>query len=312
MHKVFIDGQAGTTGLEIAGRLQSRGDIELLEIPEAERKEPASRRAYFEAADLTILCLPDDAAREAVALAPSARILDASTAHRTADGWVYGLPELDGETTRDAIRKAQRVSNPGCYPTGFILLVRPLIDAGIVAPDLPLRVNAVSGYSGGGKAMIAEYSRRDVPDLRVRPYGLHLSHKHVPEMRRYAGTRRAPLFTPMVGHFFKGMLTQVPLFLDELENGASASDVADAIAGRYAGETFVRVMPLGAECAQDAGFLGVTACNDTNRIELMVFAGPEHVLLSARYDNLGKGAAGAAVQNMNLMLGVEETEGLTA
>ena len=312
MHKVFIDGQAGTTGLEIASRIKSRGDIELLEIPEAERKEPASRRAYVDAADLTILCLPDAAAREAVALAPSARILDASTAHRTADGWVYGLPELEGEATRDAIRDAPKVSNPGCYPTGFILLVRPLIDAGIVSPELPLRVNAVSGYSGGGKAMIAEYSARDEPDWRVRPYGLQLAHKHVPEMRRYAGTRRAPLFAPMVGHFFKGMLTQVPLFLDELENGANAADVCEALTERYAGEPFVRVLPLGAECAQNAGFLGATACNDSNRIELMVFAGPEHLLLSARYDNLGKGAAGAAVQNMNLMLGVEETAGLTA
>ncbi|MCY3821573.1 MAG: N-acetyl-gamma-glutamyl-phosphate reductase [Gammaproteobacteria bacterium] len=312
MHKVFIDGQAGTTGLEIAGRIKSRGDVELLEIPEAERKDPASRRPYFEAADLTILCLPDEAAREAVALAPSSRVLDASTAHRTAEGWVYGLPELEGETTRDAIRDARRVSNPGCYPTGFVLLVRPLIDAGIVSPELPLRVNAVSGYSGGGKAMIAEYSARDEADLRVRPYGLNLSHKHVPEMRRYTGTRRAPLFQPMVGHFYKGMLTQVPLFLDELGNGANESDVYDALAQRYVSEPFVRVMPPGAECAQDAGFLGATACNDTNRIELMVFAGPEHVLLSARYDNLGKGAAGAAVQNMNLMLGVEETTGLTA
>ena len=312
MHKVFIDGQAGTTGLEIAGRLKARGDITLLEIPDTERKDPASRRAYFDAADLAILCLPDDAAREAVALSPSARILDASTAHRTADDWVYGLPELDRQTARDAIRNAQRVSNPGCYPTGFILLVRPLIDAGIVSPELPLRVNAVSGYSGGGKAMIADYSARDEPDLRVRPYGLHLSHKHVPEMRRYAGTRRTPLFAPMVGHFFKGMLTQVPLFLDELEGGAGAADVCEALIARYAGEPFVRVLPLDAECAQEAGFLGATACNDTNRIELMVFAGSEHVLLSARYDNLGKGAAGAAVQNMNLMLGVEETAGLTA
>ena len=312
MHKVFIDGQAGTTGLEIAGRIKSRDDLELLEIAAAERKQPSSRRACFKAADLAILCLPDDAAREAVALAPATRILDASTAHRTADGWVYGLPELDREASRDAIRNARRVSNPGCYPTGFILLMRPLIDAGIVSPELPLRINAVSGYSGGGKAMIADYSVRDEPGWRVRPYGLQLAHKHVPEMRRYAGTRRTPLFAPMVGHFFKGMLTQVPLFLDELEDGAGAADVRDALAARYAGEPFVRVLPLGAECAQDAGFLGATACNDTNRIELMVFAGPEHVLLSARYDNLGKGAAGAAVQNMNLMLGVEEIAGLTA
>ena len=313
MHKVFIDGQAGTTGLEIAGRIRvARRYRAARRSPKPSARNSASRRAYFEAADLTILCLPDDAAREAVALAPSVRILDASTAHRTADGWVYGLPELEGEATRDAIRTSRRVSNPGCYPTGFILLIRPLIDAGIVAPELPLRVNAVSGYSGGGKAMIAEYSARDEPDLRVRPYGLHLAHKHVPEMRCYSGTRRVPLFAPMVGHFFKGMLTQVPLFLEELENGASAADVCGVLTERYVGEPFVHILPLGAECAQEAGFLGATACNDTNRIELMVFAGSEHVLLSARYDNLGKGAAGAAVQNMNLMLGVEETAGLTA
>ena len=311
MHKVFIDGQAGTTGLEILSRLGGRRDIELLTVPEDLRKDPACRRSCYGTADVVILCLPDDAAREAAGMLPGTRLVDASTAHRVADGWVYGMPELAPET-RDAIREAQCVSNPGCYPTGFILCVRPLIDAGILAPDVPLRVNAVSGYSGGGKTLIARYEANDGADWRVRPYGLHLGHKHVPEMQRYSGTRAAPLFAPMVGHFFKGIVTQVPLFRTELRSGARPEDVHDVLGTRYAGEPFVRVLPLGAEDAQVDGFLGATACNDTNRIELMVFASDEHILLCARYDNLGKGASGAAVQNLNLMLGIEETAGLAA
>ena len=311
MHKVFIDGQAGTTGLEILSRLGGRRDIELLTIPEGLRKDPACRRSCYGSADIVILCLPDDAAREAAELAPGTRLIDASTAHRVADGWVYGMPELD-PGTREAIRDAGCVSNPGCYPTGFILCVRPLIDAGILGRDVPLRVNAVSGYSGGGKALIARYEANDGADWRVRPYGLHLGHKHVPEMQRYSGTRAAPLFAPMVGHFFKGILTQVPLFRAELRPGTTPEDVHGVLEARYAEEPFVRVLPLGAEDAQADGFLGATACNDTNRIELMVFGSDEHFLLCARYDNLGKGASGAAVQNLNLMLGIEETAGLAA
>ena len=311
MHKVFIDGQAGTTGLEILSRLGGRRDIELLTVPDDLRKDPACRLSCYGTADIVILCLPDDAAGEAAGMLPGTRLIDASTAHRVADGWVYGMPELE-PGARDAIRDAQCVSNPGCYPTGFILSVRPLIDAGILAPDVPLRVNAVSGYSGGGKALIARYEANDGADWCVRPYGLHLGHKHVPEMRRYSGTRAAPLFAPMVGHFFKGIVTQVPLFRTELRRGTTPEAVHDVLAARYAGEPFVRVLPLGAEEAQVDGFLGATACNDTNRIELMVFASDEHILLCARYDNLGKGASGAAVQNLNLMLGVEETAGLAA
>lgn len=311
MHKVFIDGQAGTTGLEILARLQSRHDVDLLTIADTERKDPDCRRSCYRAADVVILCLPDEAAREAAGLLPETRLIDASTAHRVADDWVYGMPELDAGA-RDSIRGAQRVSNPGCYPTGFILSVRPLIDAGLLSPDTPLRVNAVSGYSGGGTALIAQYEAHDGPEWRARPYGLHLAHKHVPEMRRYSGTRAAPLFAPMVGHFFKGILTQVPLFRTELGVGTSVQDVHRTLAKRYADEPFVRVLPLGAPDAQVDGFLAPTACNDTNRVELMVFGTEEHILLCARYDNLGKGASGAAVQNMNLMLGIDETTGLAA
>ena len=312
MHKVFIDGQAGTTGLELAERLSARDDIELLTVPAAQRKDAACRASLHAAADVAILCLPDAAARAAAALAPAARYIDASTAHRVAPGWIYGLPELTA-SARGAIAKARRVANPGCYPTGFSLSVRPLIDAGLLAPETPLRVNAVSGYSGGGKALIAKHEACAAgPPWRTQAYALTLNHKHVPEMQRYAGTAAAPLFAPMVGHYFKGILTQVPLFRSELRRGATAADVQEALATRYAGEPFVKVLPLGEAPAGDDGFLDPTACNDTNRIELMVFGSEEHVLLCARFDNLGKGAAGAAVQNLNLMLGLPETTGLAA
>ena len=311
MNSVFIDGQAGTTGLEIASCLRARDDVELLEIPDAERKDAACRKAHYDAADVVVLCLPDESAREAVALAPAARFIDASTAHRVADGWIYGLPELD-DISRDAIRRAKRVSNPGCYATGFILSVRPLIDAGVLGADVPLRVNAISGYSGGGKRLIGEYEAHDEPAWRTRPYALNLLHKHVPEMHRFSHTQSPPLFAPMVGHFCKGMLTQVPLFVSELESGTKPHHIHDVLASRYADEPFVHVLPLGAECAQEDGFVAATTCNDTNRLELMVFSSDEHVLVSARYDNLGKGASGAAVQNMNLMLGLDETSGLSA
>lgn len=307
--RVFIDGQAGTTGLELAARLQDHPQIELLAIEDGLRKDPARRRELYEQADAVVLCLPDDAAREAVDQAPAARFLDASTAHRTSAGWVYGLPELAPEQ-RPAIRTAGRVANPGCYPTGFVLSVRPLIDDGIVDADLPLRVTAVSGYSGGGKSMIAKYRDCDTAAWRHRSYGLDLNHKHVPEMRVYAKTQHAPLFTPAVGHYHSGMLVQVGLFRSELERNATPVEVHSALAERFVREPFVHVFPFGCADALDDGFLSPTARNGTNHLDLMVFANDEQVLIATRYDNLGKGAAGAAVQNLNLMLGLPEATGL--
>ena len=311
--KVYIDGQAGTTGLEIADRLRGRGDIELLAIAEAGRKREAARRCLLRSADVSILCLPDDAAREAVQLAGrGCRLIDASTAHRTDPGWVYGLPELSPEQP-NAIAGARLVSNPGCYPQGFVLAVRPLIDAGVLDPATPLSVHALSGYSGGGRKMIEAYRSADAERQEAwgaRPYALELAHKHVPEMQRYAGTAKVPLFAPIVGNFYKGMVTQVPLFAEHVPAGATPVDVRRILAQTYAGARFVDVLPFPAGGSLDGGFLSPTACNGTNRLEIAVFGNERQMLLTARYDNLGKGAAGAAVQNLNLMLGCDEAAGL--
>ncbi len=315
MANVFIDGQAGTTGLQIRERLAARGDVTLIEIPESSRKDPEVRRRYLNEADVVILCLPDDAAREAMRLVSSnhVRVLDASTAHRVADGWVYGLPELDGHQ-RGKIREAARVSNPGCYPTGFVLLTRPLVDAGIVSRDAHLSCHAVSGYSGGGRRLIERYEARaaEHPESvwHVRPYALDLDHKHLPEMSRYSGIERTPVFSPMVGHFAQGMLTMVPLHTDTLEEGATAETVHACLDARYRDEPCVSVFPLGAEDALDAGFLDPLAANGTNRIDLFVYGHDVRVMLVARLDNLGKGASGAAVQNLNIMTGAAELSGL--
>lgn len=313
MTKVFIDGEAGTTGLQIAGRLRRRADLTLLRIEESQRKDADARARLLEEAEVAILCLPDDAAREAVALAgPTCRILDASTAHRVAEGWTYGLPEL-APGQREAIAGARLVSNPGCYPQGFVLLTRPLIDAGVLPRELGLRIHAVSGYSGGGRPLIETRRGFDTETAErrsVEPYALGLHHKHVPEMQRYSGTAQPPLFAPMVGHYYQGMLVHVPLFAAELDGAPSPADVRDMLAQRYQDEPFVDVKPLGAEADLEGGFLDATACNQTNRIELMVFGHATQMLLVARLDNLGKGASGAAIQNLNLMIGVDETTGL--
>ena len=316
MTNVFIDGQAGTTGLRIRERLASRGDVTLMEIPESSRKDPEVRRRYLNEADVVILCLPDEAAREALRLVSGdhVRVLDASTAHRVADGWAYGLPELD-QRQRGKIREAARVSNPGCYPTGFVLLVRPLADAGIVPRGAHLSCHAVSGYSGGGRRLIERYEARGAgrPESLwpVRPYALGLDHKHLPEMSHYSGIDRAPVFSPMVGHFARGMLTMVPLHTDTLGEGATAETVHACLAARYRDEPCVEVFPPGDEDVLDAGFLDPLSANGTDRIDLFVYGDDARLLLLARLDNLGKGASGAAVQNLNVMIGADELAGLT-
>ena len=311
--QVFIDGQVGTTGLEIAERLHTRADIELLTISEADRKDPQTRANLLRNADVAILCLPDDAAREAKQLAAGkTRLLDASTAHRTTPDWIYGLPELS-ETQPNDIKNAELVSNPGCYPQGFILTTRPLIAAGLIPIELRLSLHAVSGYSGGGRSLIEQV--RALTDeqreaLATRPYALGLDHKHVPEMRRYSGTAELPLFTPSVGNFYKGMLTQVPLFLADLAPGTTLEALHTTLVEAYRTTRFVNVLPLGGADVLQAGYLSPTVCNDTNDLEIMVFGNDVQALLIARYDNLGKGAAGSAVQNLNLMLGLDESTGL--
>ena len=316
MTNVFIDGQAGTTGLRIRERLASRGDVTLMVIPESSRKDPEVRRRYLNEADVVILCLPDEAAREAMRLVSGnhVRVLDASTAHRVSGGWAYGLPELD-QHQRGKIREAARVSNPGCYPTGFVLLVRPLVDAGIAPRGAHLSCHAVSGYSGGGRRLIERYEARGAGRpgslWPVRPYALGLDHKHLPEMSHYSGIDRAPVFSPMVGHFARGMLTMVPLHTDTLGEGATAETVHACLEARYRDEPCVEVFPPGDEDALDAGFLDPLSANGTDRIDLFVYGDDARLLLLARLDNLGKGASGAAVQNLNVMIGADELAGLT-
>jgi len=296
---IFIDGGHGTTGLEIADRLAGRADIELITVPAERRRDPAARREALNAADAVILCLPDDAAREAVALIDNHRtkVIDASTAHRTAADWAYGFAEIG---FRDAIAGSTRISNPGCYPTGFLALVAPLVRAGLIDPATPLSVNAVSGYSGGGKAMIAEFEGGGEATA-FRIYGLTLAHKHVAEMQMHAGLEHPPLFAPAVARTHRGMLVEVPLQL-----APPLDELRAALHEAYANSPLVRIRD------EETALLTVEDAAGTDRLDLFVFGNGERrqVRLVAALDNLGKGAGGAAVQNMNLALGLPEHEGL--
>ncbi|MFN0184006.1 MAG: N-acetyl-gamma-glutamyl-phosphate reductase [Aquabacterium sp.] len=311
-HKVFVDGQEGTTGLRIHEMLASRPDIEVLRIAPERRKDAAERARQLNAADVAFLCLPDAAARESAALVTNPRtcVIDASTAHRVDPSWVFGLPELcPGQ--RERISAATRISNPGCHSTAFLLLARPLVDAGILDPATPLAATSITGYSGGGKKMIEQYEAGgDARLLSPRPYGLSLAHKHVPEMTVHALLSQAPTFVPMVAAFLKGLAVTLPLHLSQLRAGTTGASIQDALFARYASARFVRVAGLNDLDALDGGFFDVQACNDTNRADLFVFANDRQAVLMARLDNLGKGASGAAVQSMNLRLGLDEGTGL--
>lgn len=302
---VFIDGAAGTTGLEIAERLASRSEFSLIALDDARRKDPVAKAEALNAADVVILCLPDDAARESVALIANdtTRVIDASTAHRVAPGWTYGFPEVEG---RETVANAMRVSNPGCYPTGFIGLLAPLVRAGLLPADWPYTCNAVSGYSGGGKALIARFE--EDTDIAWRGYALGLSHKHVPEMQALCGLTLAPLFAPAVIAAHRGMVVEIPLPLAAMPGAASADELRACLAEFYAGSP---VVGMGAE--PDGGELLLRASNEgSDRMDLFVFAGADgsQARLVALLDNLGKGASGAAVQSLNLMAGLDETAGL--
>ncbi len=312
--KVYIDGQAGTTGLEIASRLSGRDDVRVLQIDPAARKRPAERARMFRKADIAILCLPDQAAQEAVHLAQGqCRLLDASSAHRTAKGWVYGLPELSSDQA-SAIAAAERVSNPGCYPQGFILCVHPLVRTGLLPAGAKLSVYGLSGYSGGGRTMIEAYQSATPAQLDAwgaRPYALHARHKHVPEMQRHSGLEQPPIFCPIVGNFRKGMIIQTPLFDAQLAPGVGLRELWDCLRQAYQDAPFISLAPYGDCGGLDGGYLSPCAHNGSNRLEILLFGQDGQYRLTARYDNLGKGAAGAAVQNLNLMLGCDQARGLT-
>lgn len=307
-YKVFIDGGHGTTGLKIHERLDQRDDIEILRIDEAHRKDLDARIEMTKQADISILCLPDAASRElAQAAPPNVRLIDTSTAHRTNPDWVYGMPEL-APGQREKIRNAARVANPGCHATGFILLVRPLVDAGILPPDYPLDAFCITGYSGGGKKMIQNHEKADREAYLSSPgqYGLTQKHKHLPEMVMMTGISRAPAFSPVVGDFYSGMVMTVPLHTGMLHGSPGPEEIRQVYRERYGGEKLIRVMDKDPE----DGFIHSNVMAGSDEFQIFVTGNEERVLLLSRFDNLGKGASGQAVQNMNIMLGIEETKGV--
>jgi N-acetyl-gamma-glutamyl-phosphate reductase len=308
---IFIDGGHGTTGIEIADRLAGRPELSLITVPEEKRRDAGARRDALNAADIVILCLPDDAAREAVSLIDNdtTRVIDASTAHRVADGWTYGFPELE-PGHRDVLANSRFVANPGCWPTGFLALVRPLVLAGLLPADWPVTVSGASGYSGGGKAMIADYEGEAGAPSAFLPYGLSLGHKHVPEMTRYSGLAHPPLFAPAVANAYRGMIVEVPLQLRAMPGTPSVAAIHDALASAYAGSPIVSV--ASAEDSAAMGNVMLEHVGATDRLALFVFGNEDRgqARLVAALDNLGKGAAGAAVQNLNILAGLPETAGL--
>lgn len=312
--KVFVDGQEGTTGLKINERLEARRDIDILKIAPDKRKDPDERGRFLNEADIAFLCLPDAAAKEAVSLVHNShtRIIDASTAHRTSEDWAYGLPELS-RSQRETIKSANRVANPGCFATGFNLLMHPLVKEGIITADYPASCHAISGYSGGGKKLIERYESADGMEAGLQSpcmYALGLSHKHIPEMQLISGLKHKPLFSPSVSCFYQGMNVTVPLHSRLLPGNPSANMIYDFLEAYYKDEYFISVMPFGSENTLKNGCLDAMACNHTNKVELFVFGNSEQTMLTARFDNLGKGASGAAIQNMNIMLGLDEKNGL--
>ncbi|XVJ68241.1 MAG: N-acetyl-gamma-glutamyl-phosphate reductase [Rhizobacter sp.] len=312
VYKVFVDGQEGTTGLRIHEYLAQRPDIEVLKIDADKRKDPSERARLLNAADVAFLCLPDAASREAASMITNTNtcLIDASTAHRTVAGWAFGLPEL-APGQRELLRNSKRIANPGCHASAFIVLLRPLVDAGLVPRELPVSATSITGYSGGGKSMIAQYEAGGDAKLQSpRPYGLSLSHKHLPEMKTHTGLANAPLFMPIVGNFYKGLAVTVPLHLSQLPAGTTAESLHTALSARYSAEPFINVKPLRDPAVLESGFYDAQACNDTNRVNIHVFANDTQVLLMACLDNLGKGASGAAVQSMNVHLGLDEALGL--
>lgn len=313
MYKIFIDGRAGTTGLQIEGRMGLRDDVSLIELPEHLKKDPAARKDAINSADYVFLCLPDAAAVEAAGMLenPHTRIIDASTAHRTDPNWAYGFPELS-HAHREKIKTAQLVANPGCHATGFISLVYPLVQMGILPPDYPIAVHSLTGYTGGGKKMIQEYEspERDVEYDSPRHYGLSLSHKHIPEMMQICGLTRKPIFCPIVCDFPQGMLVTVPLELDMLAPGVTLNGLRDAFGDFYQGENNIHVMPLMGEGVIKGGCLGSNNVVGSNDLNIYVCGNETQAIVCAQFDNLGKGASGAAVQNLNIMMGVDENYGL--
>ena len=313
-YNIFVDGQEGTTGLKINERLEKRDDIIMLHIGPEKRKDVNERSQLLNEADIAFLCLPDQAAMESAALVKNGktRIIDASTAHRTNPDWAYGFPELS-RSQREKIIISKRVSVPGCYATGFNAIMYPLVSSGIVPPDYPVTCHAISGYSGGGKKLIEKYEGGKADKKSIESpvfYSFGLKHKHIPEMQKVSGLSHPPLFTPIVDGYYQGMTVAVPLYPKLLSKSMTVAGIHDFLAGHYEGQRFIKVIPLDSESFLDNGYMPATACNGTNTLELFVFGNDDHILLVSRLDNLGKGASGAAVQNMNIMLGLDEGTGL--